>query len=131
MSALALKAGIAPVRSLEAAEHATLILDLSGRIRYCSAAAGQLFRRHPAEMIGGPIAALLPELPIRADTPGYNLAYAIFWFSSAGWRRLRITIPAGRGFLLDVSADTVMLEGKRGLVLVLRLPVARDRGMPR
>lgn len=109
---------------------ATLILDLAGRIRLCSDMAGRLLECNPEGMIGQSITDLFPELPLRADTPGYNLAYVVFRFPATGWYRLRGSDDAGRERALDVSIDTLMMEGKRCLVLVLRNAAASDLGTP-
>lgn len=120
MSTLALPARFAPLPPPEETGHAMLILDLPARIRYCCAAAGRLFRRRADGMIGHPVAALLPDLPLRDNTPGYNLAYVVFHFPSAGWQRLRGSDAAGSHLALDVSIGTMMFEGRRGLVMTLR-----------
>jgi diguanylate cyclase (GGDEF)-like protein/PAS domain S-box-containing protein len=67
-------------------------------------------------MAGSPIAALLPALPLRAATPGYNLAYVTFW-ADAGAQRLWGQHRDGRRIALGVVISRLQL-GKRHVFLL-------------
>lgn len=58
---------------------ATALIDIRGRITFCSRVFGQLFHVDPASLEGRTIAELLPALPLRVKTPGFNLAFATYW----------------------------------------------------
>lgn len=103
-----------------------LILDKSGRIRSCSPAAAQLFKRRPAELLEAGVRTLIPDLPIRENTPGYNLSYTVFSYPTGGWQRFEGHDAVGRTFPIDVSIDTLSLEGKRGFIVSMRVPASKD-----
>lgn len=98
----------------------TLVLDLRGCIRSCSPAAAQLFGIRAAAAIGRPVRALIPELPLRDDTPGYNLAFVAFRFSADEWATFDGVDGTGRRFGIEISIAQMTLDGRFGLVLELR-----------
>lgn len=62
-----------------------MILDASGVIRF--AATGSLFGWSDEELSGGLLQSLLPALPLRQSTPGYNVAYMRMAFADQSWQR--------------------------------------------
>lgn len=98
-------------------DSATLILNHAGQIRLCSLAAGQLFGYDVSKVIDLHISALIPDLPLRGNTPGYNLAYAQFHPHDTHWRQLQGRDAAGRRFPLSISIDYLKLDRGRGFVL--------------
>ncbi len=56
--------------------NATLMLDAGGSIRWASLSACQLLGHADSRLQGRPITAVLPDLPMRAATRGYNVAFA-------------------------------------------------------
>lgn len=100
----------------------TLVLDLRGRIRSCSPAAAQLFGIRAAAAIGTAVRTLIPDLPVREDTPGYNLAFVAFRFPDNDWAAYRGVDGRGQPFEIEVSIEQMTLDGRFGLVLALRQP---------
>lgn len=113
-------------RAAAPADNLMMILDRCGRIRSCSPAAARLFGRGAAELVQLGVRALIPELPIRENTPGYNLSYAVFTFPAGAWQRFEGCDAIGRMFPIDVSIDTLTLEGKHGYFVSLRVPASDD-----
>jgi PAS domain-containing protein len=101
-------------------ELATMVLDKSGIIRYCNAAAARLFRADTLELARRHITALIPSLPFNAETPGYNVAYATFWATGGRWRVFGGKDSAGRSVWLHVLLDKLELEGGHQILLNLR-----------
>lgn len=113
-------------RAAAPANNLMLILDKCGRVLSCSPGAARLFGRQPDEFGQLKVRTLIPELPIRENTPGYNLSYAAFTFPAGAWRRFEGCDAVGRTFPIDVSIDTLKLEGKHGYVVSLRVPASDD-----
>jgi len=109
-----------PNREGPAIGSATLILDVRGRIQFCSRAVASVFGRDMTNLLDQPITVLVPDLPIRAQTPGYNVAYASFWFSDRKWHRFRATDGGARSFIVDLALSLLNLGGTRGFVLDVR-----------
>ncbi|MBS0352396.1 MAG: diguanylate cyclase [Proteobacteria bacterium] len=98
-------------------DSATLILNQGGQIRLCSLAAGQLFGYEISRVIDMHINALIPDLPLRGNTPGYNLAFAHFTPGGTRWRRFHGRDAAGRRFPVSITIDYLKLDRGRGFVL--------------
>lgn len=111
------------------AENALLVLDTCARIRFCTDAAGQVFGHTPDNLLSTAVTTLIPRLPLRPNTPGYNLAYAAFQSGSSELRRFRGRHAEGHEFALDLSIKTMTLQGRHGLVIALRVPFTGDRAM--
>jgi PAS domain-containing protein len=103
-----------------AVELATMVLDKSGIVRYCNAAAARLFRAKTLELARRHITALIPGLPFNAETPGYNVAYATFWATGGRWRLFGGADSEGRSLWLHVLLDKLELEGGHQILLNLR-----------
>lgn len=103
-------------------ETATLILDLRGTIRFCSTAAERMFGRRAGDLIGRSVVALVPDIPVKGKTPAYNVAYADFWFSDDHWRPFQGVDPDGHAFPIEVSLNTLRLDGKQRFLVALRHP---------
>lgn len=115
-------------RTVEAtvAENAVLVLDHCARIRFCTAAAGRVFGQRPDDVLSANVTTLIPRLPLRPNTPGYNLAYAAFQAGSIHPRKFRARHAHGYEFSLDVAIKPLTLQGRHGLVVELLVPQARD-----
>ncbi len=103
-----------------AVELATMILDKSGIVRYCNAAAARLFRASTRELTQRHITALIPGLPFNSETPGYNIAYAAFWAAGRPWRVFGGADSRGCSLWLHVLLDKLELEGGYQILLNLR-----------
>lgn len=100
--------------------HGILLLDCRGMVRFCNHDGRRLLGGAGADLPGSPIAALLPELRLKHDTPGYNLAYALFRFPNQGWHPARATSGEGRFLNLEMSVSVLRLEGRHHLLVALR-----------
>ena len=109
---------------------ASVILDALGKILYCNAAARDLFRANAQQLLGQDIRTLMPDLPIRPITPGYNLAYATFWAAEGEWRRFSGRDSRGCLFRLLAALDRTELESRRHILLSLR-PARAPAHLPR
>jgi len=103
-----------------ALDFATIVLDASGIIRYCDPEVVRLFGASTYMLLGQPIAALIPDLPLKANTPGYNIAYASFHSSAGSQRRFSGVHSQGRRFGLDVALAALKIEGGYHIRLNLR-----------
>lgn len=83
-----------------------LIVDARGGVAFCSSAAAELFGSPRAELVGQPVAALIPDLPFARETPEFNLAYVIFSSDDGQWRRRTLALRDGRQMSVEVSINT-------------------------
>jgi len=74
-------------------EHAVLIVDAGGAVRFCGDGAARLLDARSDEILGRPVQSLIPDLPLHSATPGYNVAFARFWSFEDAWRRLDRAAP--------------------------------------
>jgi diguanylate cyclase (GGDEF)-like protein/PAS domain S-box-containing protein len=103
-------------------DQALLVIDVHGLIRHCTARAGGLLTQSPAALRGRPCTEVLPDLPLRRQTPGYNLAYLMMAYAPGDWHQGDVLAGDGRQLRLDLSL-TVLNLGKHFWILVgLRLP---------
>jgi len=98
----------------------TLTLDVGGHITSCDQGMVHLLGSEADALAGKAVTAVIPELPFSAQTPGYNLAYAIF--HGANGERVRRTARSGNGNSLAV--ETVLssrnVNGCRSISLDFR-----------
>ena len=123
-------AGLEPVRGLVSTDdaaaapspelHGIVVVDTHGVVNFCSAAAARAFGTSAEGLAGKPIASLVPQLPLRSGTPGYNLAYALFWFPDQLWRAVEGRACDGRTVPLEISVSAARIDGKHQLLLTLR-----------
>lgn len=99
-----------------------LVLDLQGRVRSCDGLTAERFGSSEADLVERPIASLIPALPFRPNTPGYNVAYTGLWFPCGTWRTLLGLKPDGQSFPLQLSAAMLRMKNERRIVLGLRQP---------
>lgn len=103
------------------------MLEADGRIAEANAAAASLLRRERPSLLGQALATILPHLPLACDTPGYNLAYAVFQGLQPSWQRQDALAPDGRRIALDVQLASARVHGARCITLDLR-PALRPNG---
>lgn len=99
-----------------------LVLDLQGKVCSCDGLTAERFGSSEADLVERPIASLIPALPFRPNTPGYNVAYTSLWFPSGTWRTLLGLKPDGQSFPLQLSAAMLRMKDERRIVLGLRQP---------
>jgi two-component system sensor histidine kinase/response regulator len=120
---------------LDTAVDGILCIDAAGRVTLCNPAAGQIFRRDPAEVVGQDIARFLPDF-----TPGVRRGDFTAWLEEEGFlargdtgshngglREMDATRPDGRLTHVDVGLSPVTVDGERSYTLVLRDLTERDR----
>ena len=109
---------------------AALMLDITGRISAANAAAALLLGRPPGTLCGLAATALMPQLPFAADTPGYNMAYAIFHTGDARWQPHQAIAADGRRVAVELLLACSSLEGRRVITLSLRPAAPQSREAP-
>ena len=107
---------------LKARKHAEvmLVLDPLGKIIYCDAAASELFGASSHQLLGRAIRALIPNLPLREQTPAYNLAYRVFWAAQGAWLRFLARDAQGGKFRLRVALGRGDAGTQQSILLRLR-----------
>ncbi len=106
-------------------ERGTLILDVGSVIRYCDRPAAGMFGVARENLVGKPVAALTPTLPLKAGTPGHNLASCHFHFAGGQWRRFQVLAPRGQRFDIEASVEHLKLPKAHQFLLGLRQPDER------
>lgn len=101
-------------RYTDADEKIAFILDARGRIQFCSKPVS--FTSNEQDLLGKSILHLVPGLPLREATPGYNIAYVRFTFAKNQWQRHTIKIADGSLQQVDISLTPIPLE--RGYCLL-------------
>lgn len=103
---------------------ATLAFDLHARVRFCSAAARAMIGRQSSQVLDEAISALIPSLPLRAGTPGYNAAYIAFWFGRHRWHTYQVLDARRRAIAVDLTIEPAAIAGAPCFVLSMRQPPA-------
>lgn len=107
--------------------HAILILDVNGVIRFASTR--RLFGCADEQLSDSHLQTLIPTLPMRESTPGYNIAYVRLAFADEGWRRHR-AVSADRGAIpVEVSVRPLAIGRSYALLAAVREVHATDRGV--
>jgi len=120
--------------------HAILILDAYSIIRF--ATTRRLFGHSDEELPETPLKSLIPTLPMRPSTPGYNVAYARLAFADQIWQSHRAvsrerrtfpvelcvrTLPMGRSFTLLAAVREVRPVNSINAIAPRRIPLRFDR----
>jgi len=98
-------------------ESAFLILDVSGRILFCSPDASHLLGAEDKTLKGLSVADFIPSLPLQAATSGYNLAYIGFWSRSEHWQKFQTHRAS-----IEIRFNRLELAGQPFVMLELRSP---------
>jgi diguanylate cyclase (GGDEF)-like protein/PAS domain S-box-containing protein len=102
------------------ADQAMVMVDAHGLIRHCSRGAGELLASPPQAVRGKSLSKLMPDLPLRRETPGYNLAYLIMNYAPGAWHAGCIRTAEGRPVLVEFSMVPMRLGRQTWLLLNLR-----------
>ena len=109
--------------------NASMSIDVSGLVVNCTPSAGRMLQGAGTGLAGRAIRDVFPELPFSANTPGYNLAYAIFHAAGKHWVRRVALLKDGRSVSIETRLSTVVGEGGREISMSLR-PVLAGRRQP-
>lgn len=97
----------APVKRALARMSTSVILDQDGCIRACGQHIAALAGVTGQSLSGQPIKSLLPALPFRSDTPGYNIAFAVFHAGSGRCTPCKLKNEVGLPVMVDVSVTVL------------------------
>lgn len=104
--------------------HAILIADASGNIRF--AATRNLLGWSDEDLPDSHLQLLVPTLPVRAGTPGYNVAYVRMNFADQGWQTHRARCADGKDLSVQLSVRTLPIgRGYALLIAVREMPRAQ------
>lgn len=102
------------------ARNAVLTIDAEGRITNCNPEARELLGWQAEAWEGLPVTEVVPELPFSPNTPGYNLAFAIFQAANGVWMRRRARLANGQELSIDMALSSMSVNFKRHITLSLR-----------
>ena len=109
--------------------HAILIMDINGNIRF--AATRGMFGRSDDELLDIHLQKLIPSVPLRATTPGYNVAYVRLAFAERGWHRHRMAAGGRGNRQVDISVRALSIGHSYALLAAIReVPMDRAGGAP-
>lgn len=106
-------------------DQAVLMITAGGTIEYCSGPARLLLKAASHRLKGKHLSALMPCLPLRAATPGYNCAYLVFNHPAGSWHG--VTVKTDDGEMTPLEASFLFIpSGKNDtrLLVGLRSPTA-------
>jgi hypothetical protein len=98
--------------------HAILIVEASGYIRF--ATTRNLFGCKDEELPGSNLQSLIPTLPIRSSTPGYNIAYVRMMFADQIWKLHRALRVDGKELPVGLSIHPVPIGRSYALLVAVR-----------
>lgn len=109
---------------------AALIIDTHGRIADASTGAVTLLGRRLDALIGQAITSVMPRLPFAADTPGYNMAYAIFHGADPVWQPHPAVTTDGQLVPVEATLASALVNGARFITLCLRPGSRQPKALP-
>lgn len=98
---------------------AAMVLNRSGTVRSCHDDAARLFCASADALVGRHVSELIPHLPFKPRTPGYNVAYSTFWASEGPQRGFCGVDTQGRLFGLQVALRTPELDKHDQIIVAL------------
>jgi PAS domain S-box-containing protein len=98
--------------------HAIMIIEASGQIRF--ATTRNLFGWSDEKLSGSSLQSLIPTLPIRSDTPGYNIAYVRMTFSDQIWKFHRALRADGKELPVELSIRPLPIGRSYALLVAVR-----------
>lgn len=102
---------------------ASVLLDLDGVIRSASQRMTKLSGTPQEKLRGSALQKYLPGFPIRPGTPGYNLAFVIFWQKKGVWCQKK-HFPCGQ---FEISMKLVRAGDENLILIGFHMPgVMRD-----
>ena len=110
---------------------ATLMLTPAGLIAACVGAGLALFAASAGQLLGRPVAAFIPDLPLGANQPSENVRYANQHGDLVAWRPHAGRDPQGRPVALELLLARCGYRQDAALCLFLRpRPADRRRSAP-
>jgi diguanylate cyclase (GGDEF)-like protein/PAS domain S-box-containing protein len=88
-------------------------------VRFCSESVARLAGTAVGALTGKPIAEVLPGLPLRVQTPDYDLAFSAFGAGEVSGRSVGLLRADGSVVPVQASLSTVALERERLVVVQL------------
>ena len=105
--------------------HAILILDARGVIRF--AATRGMFGRSDEDLVDRHLQSVVPTIPLRRTTPGYNVAYVRLNFAERGWQRHRAASAGRGGFSAEISLRPLAIGHSYAFLAAVREARAGER----
>jgi len=102
--------------------NAVLTINAQGRITACNAEARELLGWSDGYPDGTAATSVMPELPFSPNTPGYNLAFAVFNAANGLWMRRVALLQDGQKVLVDAALSSVVVKFRRYITLSMRMP---------
>jgi PAS domain-containing protein len=103
--------------------NAVLTINAQGRITACNTEAQELLGWSSGCPDGIAATSVMPELPFSPNTPGYNLAFAVFNAANGIWMRQVALLKDGQKVLVDVALSSVVVKFRRYITLSMRIPI--------
>jgi diguanylate cyclase (GGDEF)-like protein/PAS domain S-box-containing protein len=100
-------------------EAGLLLADLSGVVRFCSESVARLAGTTVGALTGKAVAEVLPGLPLRAQTPGYNLMFTAFRAGEDSAYSVGLLRADGSFVPVQASLSAAAIQGSRMLVVQL------------
>ena len=102
--------------------NAVLTINAQGRITACNTEPQELLGWSCGCPDGIAATSVMPELPFSPNTPGYNLAFAVFNAANGIWMRQVALLKDGQKVLVDVALSSVVVKFRRYITLSMRIP---------
>lgn len=109
-----------PVEADSSDGYGILAVDAVGRIRACSQTMAELAGASTSQLLGEPARRVLAGLPMKDETPGYNLAWAAFNAAQQAWHPYRLVAADGHSLSVEVFLTWVTAHAAQLLLLVVR-----------
>lgn len=117
-----------PVPKVQTIEGPMAVLDKYGIVSFSTPAMGQMFKCSQRELEGRDVASLIPGLPLKTLTPGYNLAFADFWGNKGELLKFKGHSPNGERIPLAVSLNKLSIDNTP--LILLRLLPGSEQTIP-
>jgi hypothetical protein len=111
--------GMDTIRPQTKVDTLTMVLDAAARIHYCSDPSALGYRSE--DLVGRCLRDLLPKLPLRTQTPGYNVAYAKFWFGQGQQQVHDLVLSSGERIPCELRLLHLAVAKRNLLLADLRL----------
>lgn len=104
-------------------DEASLVINGAGHIEDCSPQLTASLGWPAGGLVGLPVSTVIAKLPFAVNTPGYNLAYAVFHSAEGVWIRSIALSARGVKVPVDIALSKVIFQGKHCIGISLRPPL--------